>query len=395
MRTGSALGRANIEPRVIFDGLRQAKVKLNEFAVKNSFWLWVIVLAFGFAVLAGPALTNAACQNLRAERVLRFLFNGANSISDQADGACGAAPSAVELRALAQLAAGALTQANGEVENFLSAHAQYERARFWAARLVLFAQSKPPLAAAQTAYDLAVKIAPEDAMVWYQRGDFYAQNQMPDRAADSFQNGIRAQPEAAADGYLRLGTMFYQLSSLDQALDAFQQSERAERAAPILPNWQKQLLYFYLGEIYRGRQDWASSAAYYRRALDAFLKPGWPTYATFVGMGDVARATGDDQAAYQSYARAFDFAETPAQRAIVYARLAKWYADNGAMVQALDAYEQAVTLNPNDPWIYFALAQLQERNRQIPQALANYRKALTLNPNLTVIRQALEQLESQ
>lgn len=351
-----------------------------------------VIFALAFGVFATPALANAACQNLRAQHVLKFLIAKPNAVLETKDWACGSSSAAVELRVMDQLAAGELEPVADAVENFLAAHAQYERSHFWGARLVRVAQTKPPFEIARAAYDLAVKIAPYDADFWYLRGDFFAKNQMSDQAAASFNDGIRAQPAKAAEGYLRLGTLYFQLRKTDQALDAFQRVERAEDATPTLPKWQKQILFFYIAEIYRGQKNWTPSATYYQRALDTFQKPGWPTYAALVGKGDVLFAQGAWADAHQAYTGALDFAADQAQRAIVYAKLANWYVAMGELDRALDSYTQAVQYNPDDPWLYMALAQLQEQKRQLPQALANYQKALRLNPNLSAAQKALERL---
>lgn len=366
----------------------------NSFRRQHREWLFVFFLALA-VFLALPALANAACQNARAERILLFLLRGTSPESGLGDRLCGSSPSAVELRVTEQLIAGELEQAKSTVERFLAVYPHSSRSRFWAARLIQVAQTPVSASVAGTAFDLAVQIQPNDPLFWYQRGDFYLGQKQPNKAADSYRNGIRVQTENAVDGYLRLGTLFYQLQRMDEALDAFQQAERGESLAPILPNWKEQLLYFYIGEIYRLRQDWASSKGYYQRALDTYRKPGWPTYAVFLGMGDSALAEGDTKGAYPYYASALDFVATETQRAVVYTKLAAWYAEIGETEQALGAYEQAVKLNPNDPWIYFAIARLQERNHQIPQAIANYQKALSINPNLIVIQESLKQLQNQ
>lgn len=296
---------------------------------RQNGWRWrsrelffVFCLTGAFVLFALPALTQAACQNARAERVLRFLLRDTNADSESANEICGAAPSAVELRALEQLAAGESAQAKADVADFLSTHPTAERSDFWAARLTFLA-AKLPVTAGQIAYDLAAQIAPTTALFWYQRGDFFAENGMPDKALESYRGGIQAQPEKAVDGYARLGALYYQLRRMDEALEAFQQVERMERARPILPNWRAQLVYFYIAEIYRSRQNWGDSIVYYQRALDAAQTSGWPTYAAFVGLGDVAAAQGDRAQAYALYTRALDFAATAAQRQVVQSRLAK------------------------------------------------------------------------
>lgn len=329
---------------------------------------------------------------MRAQRVLKFLTEKSNVVLETKDWVCGSAPAAVELRVMDQLAAGELEPVADAVENFLAAHAQYERSRFWGARLIRVAQTKPPFEIARAAYDLAVKIAPYDATFWYLRGDFFVENKISDKAAASFNDGIRAQPAKAAEGYLRLGTLYFQLRQMDQALAAFQRAEQADDSARVLSDWQRQILFFYIAEIYRGEKNWTPSAAYYQSALDTFQKPGWPTYAALVGKGDVLFAQGAWADAHQAYTDALDSAADQAQRAIVYAKLANWYVAMGELDRALDSYTQAVQYNPDDPWLYMALAQLQEQKRQLPQALANYQKALRLNPNLSAAQKALERL---
>jgi tetratricopeptide (TPR) repeat protein len=81
------------------------------------------------------------------------------------------------------------------------------------------------LGAAQSEFELALKLNPDDALAHYQLGRFMIQQKRPVEAAHHLQEAIRLKPELA-DAYAKLGLLYRSLKKNDEAEKAFRTAVR-------------------------------------------------------------------------------------------------------------------------------------------------------------------------
>jgi hypothetical protein len=78
-----------------------------------------------------------------------------------------------------------------------------------------------------------------------------------------------------------------------------------------------------------------------------------------------------------------------------YATEANGLFTQGKLSQAIDVYNEAISINPSDPSLYIALAQVQAFAGKYDDALTSARNALLLNPNNSMAQAVLGWAETQ
>ena len=70
----------------------------------------------------------------------------------------------------------------------------------------------------------------------------------------------------------------------------------------------------------------------------------------------------------------------------------KFYFVNGKFDKAIEEFNKALKLNPNDPEIYYNLGLAYESKSKLDEARKMYEKAVEINPNYSLAKQHLSKL---
>jgi superkiller protein 3 len=118
------------------------------------------------------------------------------------------------------------------------------------------------------------------------------------------------------------------------------------------------------------------------------LEANDPTY--FVALGDAYRATDDAIAAQEAYQSALALVEDNAtipvyDLARVYFSIGDFYADDGAIANAINAYQKAIDFAPNFPLGYVGMADMFVEMGEYRNANDYYKLAIELDPESSLI----------
>lgn len=250
------------------------------------------------------------------------------------------------------------------------------------------------LLAAEQTYQLLGPLYPNRAGSYYRLGKFYMARGRFDEALGAFQLGARAEPARAAQGLFLQGLVYNYRQEWTSALDLFRQAHTLDQAQGGLDYSEPNQVHYLSGEALRRLNRLDEAEAEYRRAieLDPTNQWTWPTYAAYVGLGDINHQKKNTEAAAAFYQMALNTAAQDAQRAVVYQHLGKLYLDNGETAQAIAHLRQAVDLNPHDAWLAVALADAYLKAGLANEARTMYQAALQIDPGLQYASQQLEKL---
>ncbi len=363
---------------------------LGQRGLRHTAMPLAAVALIAMAILhAWPALSGNR-QAIGVSKGVLAPIEGSRQLGGQDRALTGMNP---EMMVWSAVLAGNTSLAEVHLRQLLASSTSGEGSRLWALRLLRTGAGLRDYAAAEGTYILATRIAPDDAQVWYELASFYEIHSQPDRALAAYLEGSQADPQLAATGYLRSGMILRQLGKCPEALKLFDQSEAADTALPQLPDWARGTLYFYMGDCLKRLQNWEATLVAFESVLSVSQPDGWPRYAAYLGMGDVWVEKGNMAKAREAYESALQSAGEDVNRSVVYKALGRWYQALGEIDQALLAFEQAVQLNPEDPWAYVDLAMIYEQLQQPDQAAMRYRAALRIDPQMTFAQHALDRLE--
>lgn len=161
-----------------------------------------------------------------------------------------------------------------------------------------------------------------------------------DAALEAYQRSLRLAGDSPNRAYPQagIGYVWYQKGQLDQAIAAFRE------AIQIKPDYHE--LYVRLGDALYLNRQLEDAIAIYRRAIQSDSQDG----RAFVGLGNALDDLGHQRR------------------------------DRNLLTQAIAAYQQAITIRPNES-AYVEMAVALKRQNRLDEAIAACNQAIRLNPN--------------
>lgn len=143
-----------------------------------------------------------------------------------------------------------------------------------------------------------------------------------------------------------------------------------------------------LGYVALARKDYKAAIAHFDRAVSA--DPKYPS--ALAGRGEALLAQGQRQAALESFEAAVSAAPelTALKSRVEVLRFrgiqddiadARKAAEAGKLPEARAAYQAAIAVSPQSPFLYRELADVERREGSLPAALAHAQKAADLDPS--------------
>lgn len=234
------------------------------------------------------------------------------------------------------------------------------------------------------AYQQAVRIDPEIAMAWYILGDAYIINHQPIKAIEAYQQAVRIDPKYA-DAWRQMGRAYFISAQFSKAIEALENSIRI--------NPEGASTWFSLAIAYSELGQTAKADEAYQQSLR--IDPEYANKLQKMGKANeqpIQSATdwfdkADDLQKKKNWKGLRDHAlswtkEEPGDSMAWYnLGLGYYYADPKQYTKAIEAYQQAIRINPDyaDTWYDIGNAYLV--TKQYTKAIEAYQQAIRINPD--------------
>ncbi|MBD2542408.1 MULTISPECIES: serine protease [Planktothricoides] len=233
-------------------------------------------------------------------------------------------------------------------------------------------------------YNQAIRINPELALAYNNRGAAYADQGKLDQAIADYNQAIRINPEDA-DAYNNRGAAYADQGKLDQAIADFNQAIR------INPNYadayhNRSVAYEKQGKLDQAIADYNQAIRINPEDADAYNNRGLAYYR----QGKLDRAIADFNEAIRINS---EYAEAYNNRGLAYYRQGKLpeyasayynrglaYSDQGKLDQAIADYNQAIRINPELALAYNNRGLAYSDQGKLDQAIADFNQAIRINP---------------
>jgi tetratricopeptide (TPR) repeat protein len=214
-------------------------------------------------------------------------------------------------------------------------------------------------------YDQGLKLQPDDAEAYNNRGSAYNGKSQYDRAIADFDQALKLKPDLA-EAYNNRGFAYYYQGEYDRAIEDLNQ------ALKLKPD--SAAAYTNRGLAYAGKGDTARAIADYDQALK--LKPDLAEAynnrgAAYNGKGEYDRAIADFDQALKLKP---DYAEAYTSRGYA-------YYSKGDTDRAIADYEQALRVEPDYAAAYVGRGLAYRNKGDYDRAIADFDQALKLKPD--------------
>jgi len=190
-------------------------------------------------------------------------------------------------------------------------------------------------------YTMASKInyPPEPTQAYFSLGIIHILRHEYDKAIIQYDKILSMKPDSNAlyQAHVARGSSYQAMGRLDKALEDFTKASKINNR----PN--PAYVYFLIGSIYYTRGSYGRAFDYYDQAI--IMKAD----QTLLSQINLHRGI--------------------------------YYEVKGPLPKAVDAYTEAIRVQPNDPSLYFTRANLKKRMLQYDQAIADYTRAIQLSPD--------------
>jgi tetratricopeptide (TPR) repeat protein len=223
-------------------------------------------------------------------------------------------------------------------------------------------------------YTQAIRIDPQFATAYSNRGSAYGMNGDYDKAIADYNKAMELNP-GIMYLYNNRGAAYFDKGDHDRAMADFNQQIRLDpNFAPAYNN---------RGLVYEAKRDHDRAIADYNQAirLDPNLEEA------YVNRGLVYQRKADHDRAMADYNQAIrinpNYAEAYTMRGTV-------YFEKGELDKAIAEYSQSIRINPNDPDPYKLRGMAYFQKGDIDRTIADFEAALRLNPNDNEVKNILD-----
>ena len=227
---------------------------------------------------------------------------------------------------------------------------------------------KGDLEAAELAFRTGVALSPADYRPYLSLGNFYAQNQMYDKALAPFGKIVELLPDDFL-GYASLGVTHYEMGNYDRAAALTRQALELDKNSRT---------YFNLGLIHNALAQPEAAANAFRESLN--LNP--KNYRALLFLSQSLEQSGDSSGAQAAGLEAIDVLEALVEvnpnDAYVISNAATVHAHYSSAETAVAWAERARTANSHDPKVQFNIGLTYYRIGQFERAVTEFIGALEM-----------------
>ncbi len=217
--------------------------------------------------------------------------------------------------------------------------------------------------------ELAVSIAPRDAVNHYNLGIVYSRRNKNEKALDAF---IKAGELGHDDAAMleSLGEAYYSLKDYDRSLETYNRLlSTSKRNARVLSR---------IAEIYYDKGDLERAYEFYHK-ITTYEPASENARVAYLNMGNIL----DDAQRYEESIQAYEkaLAISPKDDAALY-NLGIAYKHAGRPQLAIESWKKASELNPDNPQPLLALADYYYENNHYDMAMDEYQRILRRWPTI-------------
>lgn len=217
---------------------------------------------------------------------------------------------------------------------------------------------------AKAAYQNALRMEPTLAAVYGNLGNMYRAQQNPEQAVFQYQKGLRIDPKNA-DIYLHMASLFFDLKRYPQAIENYHKVlEIAPKRLEALNN---------LGSIYHQQGNTEQAITYYEQALA--VSPDF--VAALFNLANLKREQRDLEGAKVLYEKVRTHHPHLVEASLQLAQILDF---EGHADAAEVLYKEVLEKQPQEE-IYLLLADRAGQNNRLTEAVDYFQKAHQLNPN--------------
>jgi O-antigen biosynthesis protein len=205
-----------------------------------------------------------------------------------------------------------------------------------------------------------------------EQGRSFASQGKHESAITYYRQAIEQEPKLI-DAYLVLGQLLVQSSQLKPAISCYLSG---------LKQQQHPQLYFALGNIYQGIQQWSRAALCYQKTVQYNPQHVQACHELGEVLSQQQKWSDAVKAYRQAIALKTEISWSYNNLGYALIQLARWS-------EAIPAYRQAIKLNPDFPWSYYNLAEAYSKLDRWTEAIAVYQQAVKLQADLPQVQQKL------
>lgn len=214
------------------------------------------------------------------------------------------------------------------------------------------------------AYQQSLRINPEDADVWGALGDAYGKSGQSAKGIEAYQQALRINPDYVYV-WLDLGRAYSKLGQSAKAVEAYQQALRI--------NPEDALVWLTLGDAYGETGQYAKRIEACQQAVRIN-----PEYAlAWLDLGLAYSKTGQLAKEVEAYQQAL---RINPDYALAWFGLGDAYGKYGEAAKSIEAFQQAVRIKPEEANMWYWLGAAYSLTKQRDKALETYKRLKTLNP---------------
>ena len=213
-------------------------------------------------------------------------------------------------------------------------------------------------------YTEAIKLKPNFAIAYNNRGVAYFNTGGFDAAIQDYNNSIRLNPEYA-QVYNNRGVAYFNIVDFEAAIEDY------NKAIDLNP--EKANFYNNRGVAYDGIVDFEAAIEDFSRAID--LDPKDVRF--YNGRGAAYRGAGDFEAAIEDYSRAIDLNPEDVR---FYKGRGLAYRGAGDFEAAIEDFNKAIDLDPEDALFYSFRGDVYDEIGDFEAAIEDFNKAIDLDP---------------
>jgi tetratricopeptide (TPR) repeat protein len=217
-------------------------------------------------------------------------------------------------------------------------------------------------------FNEAIRLNPNHAIAYKNRGNAYIRMDNFEKAIENYTKAIQCDPGFAV-AYHNRGNAYSHVGNLDNAIADY------TRLIELNPNEGDS--YVLRGSTYYDKGDrW--------KAIDDFTKAIGlnPSYAlAYFNRGNVYGTTAYSDKAIEDYVKAIGCGM--GDNAVVHYKLGCEYSGVGKHDKAIECFDRAILLNPNDMAAYFSRGNAYLETGYVGEAIKNYNVVIKRDPNYT------------
>ena len=214
-------------------------------------------------------------------------------------------------------------------------------------------------------YDQAIKLNPNLAGAYHNRGYIYSDLKIYDKALENYNKAIQLEPNVALS-YSSRGTIYSKVKMYDKAISDY------SKAIQLNPNFA--MAYYNRGLSYLYLKQYKKTIADCDKAI--LIKPNYPT--AYNNRGIAYALTKNFKKAVEDFTKSIELNPNIKN---TYNNRGNAYRDLKQYDKAMIDFDKAIKLDPNDASAYNNRGCVYHDLKQYDKAIADFDKAIQLNPN--------------